>query len=272
MGVVERVLKEYNCRVRTRDIEEIKPRTSTEETAIDSKDEHRSADPAVWPRDVLPYTKYMREINEENLERIEKWRTGPVKLKNKLLVQTLTEIDLDLIQALTADDLINYDGHGGTEPILHIQNMNKALVMIFAKDCESRKLFSLLKHATVLKNWNLVSILINSLQNKKLSQKKFEKLTFYIRMLEHEDGGIFPLSWMLKDCEDSNLNVESEVASLRFCKLIEKLKEMKGIELEARVEEKCKQIVYSKAWDALRNGGIAFKMSKVRHDYLYLAL
>lgn len=143
---------------------------------------------------------------------------------------------------------------------------------MFSLDFETRRLFKLLKYAFIYKNYNLIHLLVRSLQTKKLSQRKLEKILYYKNVLENEEGGIFPLAWMLKDCEDSNLNIDSEMASLRFCKIIEKLKEMKNIEMDFEVREKNKQVLYAKLWDIARRSDIDLKISESRLEYFYLIL
>jgi len=269
MTLIRRVLKEFNCNIHPKHI-----KGHGENTA--SHAEKPVAEPGamdsliIWPEDFLPYTKYMCDQTEGNLDKIEYLWNKPLDMKSKRLVQILTQIDLDLIRAISADDLINYDGNESSRAISHIQNITKALMVIFSTDFNAKTLFKMLKHALLYKNYNLIYILIKSLQGKKISQRKLSKIAFYNDLMEKERDGIFPLAWMLKDCEDSNLNVESEVASLRFCKIIEKLKEMKAIEHDFRVEDKHRQMVYSKAWDTTRRTLNITEAPKRIYDYLYL--
>ncbi|ELA42669.1 uncharacterized protein VICG_00421 [Vittaforma corneae ATCC 50505] len=269
---LKRVLKEYNCKLDLKTITNHGKKTKIDERKEQIVSSLPISDAIVWPRDFLPYTKYLENQTESNLDRIERWRNAPLKLKNKKFVQALTRIDLDLIRALSADDLISFDGHSASKPILHIQNKNKALIAMFSLEFETKRLFKLLKYALIYKNYNLIHLLVRSLQTKKLSQRRLERILYYKKVLENEEGGIFPLAWMLKDCEDSNLNIDSEMASLRFCKIIEKLKEMKNIETDFEVSEKNKQTLYSKLWDIARKNDIDLNISEKRHEYLYLIL
>lgn len=228
-----------------------------------------SNDPVVWPENFLPYTKYMRKMSEKNLDKIERWKTDKL-LNDKRLVQTLTLIDLDLLRALTAEDLISYDGNDPSVSIQHIQNRDKLLIAVLSGDFETRRLFRFLKYALLYKNYNLIFLLLKALQTRKLSEKKVKKLLYYKNILDNQEDGIFPLAWMLKDCEDSNLNVESEVASLRFCKIIEKLKEMKNIEYDFEIKEKYKQMLYSKMWDESRKNEVEIRRNECSLENLYL--
>lgn len=130
----------------------------------------------------------------------------------------------------------------------------------------------MLKHAVSCKNYNLIEILVKSLQAKKLSDRRLNKVVYYKNMLDSQDGGIFPLDWMLKDCEDSNLNVSSEVASLRFCRIIEKLKQMKNIECEFVVKERHKQLLFSKLWGMASKVLVEGQESVGTYDNFYLVL
>lgn len=269
MNLIKRVLKEYKCSIDSKKVsisEDNSPKPGNQ-AQIESTS---MSDPLIWPKDFLPSTKYMDGATEAQLDKLERMKCKQLDMKSKKLVQVLTQIDLDLIQAIKAEDLINYNGHPETKSIQHVYNVGKGLTMMFCLNFEAKKLFKMLKLALLQRNYNLIHILVKSLQNKRLSFKKFAKVAYYKQILEKEEGGIFPLAWMLKDCEDSNLNVESEVASLRFCKIIEKLKDMKTIASISKVTEKQKQMIYSKLWETLREHRLENEASKIPHEYLYL--
>lgn len=267
MTNITRVLKEYNCDINEK---EIKEQLASSLSPVEVEKNDTFTDPTAWPEDFMPYTEYLENKTERNLERIENWKNNEFNFKSKKLVEILTQIDLDMVKALTAEDLVTYDGHTASKAVQHIQNEGKALVGFLSSTFDARELFKLLKYAVVYKNYNLIHILVKTLQSKELSSKKMEKIRYYKNILDNEEGGIFPLSWILKDCEDSNLNVESEVASIRFCKLVERLKEMKKIELDFKVSEKQKQIIYSKLWDVARTSAIELKTHKCSQTNLYL--
>lgn len=275
---INRILKEYNCEISLKEMKQhlsdIRRRNPENEQKISEREisSIMGLDPVIWPDNFLPYTKYMKNKTNRNMEKIERWAYEPLKLKTKKLVQILTQTDLDLIKILSAEDLISYDGNNGSRAVQHIQNKGKALIVLFSTEFRARTLFKMLKHAIIYKNYNLIHLLVKALQTKSLSRQKVQKVLHYKKLLDTVEGGIFPLGWMLKDCEDSNLNIESEVASLRFCKIIDKLKEMKKLEFNFKVREKGKQIVYSRMWNIVRRKESDLQTLKYQHENLYLVL
>lgn len=262
---IRMLLREYDADVCIKATKEAKNKPR------DIEPEHKT--PVSWPEDFLPFTKYMKNQSQSDLEKIEKISKRDLGMVgSKKLVNVITSIDLMLIRSLTADDLISYNGESCTIPISHIQNKNKALKVWLSKEIPCRKLFKMLKHAVSCKNYNLTEILVKSLQTKKLSGRKLGKVVYYKNMLNSQDGGIFPFDWLLRDCEDSNLNVSSEVASLRFCRIIEKLKQMKDIEYEFVIKEKHKQLLFSKFWEMANNSVVEYQMNASMSNNLYLIL
>lgn len=264
---LKQLLKEYNCEIHLK-----KAETSLKLQGTKPVSDKSHIYNIIWPVEFLPYTKYLKNSNEIYLDKVEKWILEPLNFKNKEWVEILTSIDMDLISNITADDLISYDGHFTTNPILHLQNKNKTLISLFSTEFETKRLFKLMKHALIYKNYNLIHLLVKASQNKKINEKKAKKIDFYKNILDNQEGGIFPLNWLLKDCEDSNLNIESEVASIRFCKVIERLKEMKKLEFNFKVKEKNKQKIYSKLWEIASRSTEGNEELKNNNDLLYLIL
>lgn len=247
MSIVDRILREYDGLI---DVNEIRDEKFVKEKVVVADAAGSRPDTMVWPEEFLPYTKYLENKSEKNLEKIEMWMDTPLNYKPKKFARIFTQIDLDLIRNVTAEDLVTFDGSSESKSIQHIQNESKALITILSKEFNVKQLFGILKYAELYKNYNLIHIAIKALQSKKLNEKSIQRMLYYKNILDSQEGGIFPFAWILKDCEDSNLNVESEVASMRFCKIIERLKEMKNLTYEFQVREKYKQIIYSKMWTA----------------------
>jgi hypothetical protein len=204
-----------------------------------------------WPVEFLPKTKYSEKNTEKYLEKKEKWQNFNIyTLKSKKFVKILTQIDLDLIKKIKAEDLVSYEGTSNNISLTHILNKNKSLQLLISSKLEKRQIFRMLKHALKFKNYNLLHILIKALQSLRLNMKNIEKVIYFKEFLEQQEDGIFPFEWMLKDCEDSNLNISSEVASLRFCKIIEKLKKMKNLTLDFKVSESNIHKMYLQLWQS----------------------
>lgn len=78
---LKRILKEYKCRL---DLKKIGYHGENK----DERYEHVSPLPStssaiIWPSDFLPYTKYLKDRTESNLDRIERWKNEPLKLKKQ---------------------------------------------------------------------------------------------------------------------------------------------------------------------------------------------
>ena len=201
----------------------------------------------------------------EEIDKIDEKTISPRKL-----AAILTSLDLLLIKEVTAADLIKYDGNTIPQSVSHIQNKNTGLFHWISITYDYKYIIKMLKRASVDKNYNLMNILIKAIQTKKLSNKKIEKLVFYKELLNNQDNGIVPFEWMLKDCEDSNVNVESDIASMRFCKIVEKLKEMKKMGPNGKVKETYKQFVYEKIWKNLEKTVLLNFKEENKYDGMYL--
>lgn len=206
----------------------------------------------VWPHDVLPQTNYTKKHNSFNLEKIEKISQKKVtEIKPEKLALKISWIDLSLIKNVVADDLVKYDGRIVPTPLLHIQNYNSGLFKWFVAELNFKYLKKMAEKSLELNNFNLLSVIIQAMQYMHLNPKEKEKIIHYKRILKVDERGIFPFDWVLKDCADSNINASSEIASLRFCKIIEKLQQMKKLEPVINIKEKDKQYVFGKVWKYL---------------------
>ncbi|KAL6121415.1 hypothetical protein NUSPORA_01674 [Nucleospora cyclopteri] len=222
-----------------------------------------------WSEDLLPATEFTKDRSMKNRVKVEEIRSSIVSLKKFL--KTCHTLDIELINNINASDLISYNGFNPTQNVKYIQNKNAGLLKYF-NTLKYKDIKKMLKHSELLKNYNLMNLLVQSFQTHSLSSRRIEKLKFYKEMLKKQDFGIIPMEWMLKDCADSNMNVESEVASIRFCKIIEKLNEMQSITLDYNVKEKDKHYVYTLIYQNIDN--ISYEVVKEDIDYknLYLNL
>lgn len=268
---LKHLFKEYNCSLNSK---QIKPITSEKKTENPVEIKLEIKQEPLWPEEFLPGTKYSVKTSENYLEMTEKWsKMTLVKEKSKKIVKILTKIDTILINAVKAEDLISYEGTSNSIAISHILNMNSSLQMYISTNFSKKKIFSMLKYALKYQNYNLIHILTKSLQSMKLSAHKIEKLIIFKDFLEKQNDGIFPFDWMLQDCEDSNLNITSEVASLRFCKIIDKLKSMKQIKYDFKVSEKNIHIMFSELWKTVKTSSGTTVYEETENDgNLFLVL
>ena len=258
MTNIEKILNKFNGKITyDKNISSNKNIITTNENSL------------LWKEDVLPVTNYIKNPTNKNLSKIEE--ISKIKnIKPKKLVEMITIIDLLLIKNVTPKDLIEYDGNKTIIPIEHIQNKNKGLLNWLNKDFDNSSIFKMLKYSLLKKNYNLINILLKSLQSRKLSNKEIEKMIYYKKILDQQESGIFPFDWILKDSEDSNVNVNSEIASMRFCKIIDKLNEMKKIEIEKTLREKHKQFIYGNIFSNINHTLEYFNIKESNALYLLL--
>lgn len=227
----------------------------------------------LWPVQFLPEITCFNDKSSKNLDYLETLsKKDLLSLKGRRLTALLSSIELLLFRNINAEDLIGFNGRLISQPLSHIQNYNKALVVWFIHDFETKKLLKILKYSAELKNYNLINITIKALQNKKLDRRQVNRISRYKALLNTQEKGIFPFEWLLKDCEDSNLNVDSEIASLRFCKIIEKLKDIKEVNFDFPLREKYKFIVFNKLWMVMQQNIARIENSALDENFIYLVL
>ena len=220
-----------------------------------------------WDNTILPETQFSKSKTLSDKAKAEE--SKHLKLSTKKLVKVIHAVTLEIIKKLTANDLIHYDGNNCTINTKHIINMNQGL-QNYLNTLNYKDLKKMAKEAELERDYNLIQMIVISMEGKRLTQKKLQEVIFYKSLLEKQDRGILPLDWMLKDCIDSNLNVESEVASIRFCTIIEKLNEMQALETTFNLKEKYKYFIFHTIFINLNNN--ICNETKITNDYKYLYL
>ncbi|KAI5168610.1 hypothetical protein PAEPH01_0276 [Pancytospora epiphaga] len=226
-----------------------------------------------WSTDILPATKYSIADDMKSLSKREELSKITIKnLKPGKLAMMIHCTDLLLIRNVSASDLVLYDGTYIPQSLSYILNKNTGILNWLGANVDTKYLFRMMTHAVLLKNYNLLHILIEASQRNKLDRKGLKKLMTYKCMCDRIDGGVFPFEWLLKDCADSNVNVASDIASMRFCKIVDCLKEMKEIVIPKNISEKQKYLVYANAWKYLHENVEKMEEFEGRFEKLYLLL
>lgn len=219
----------------------------------------------IWPETVLPPTTYTTNPNPMHQARIEQIaQLDALRIRKSKLAAFLFELNLAAINGITAADLIAYDPLKAQPPrsstpatpsnaIAHARNQNLGLLNWICAEFSPRAALRLAEQALVLKDYNTLAVTVQALQTMRLSRHQHERAAHFRRQLDAQSGGLFPFEWLLQDCAESNTNADSEIAALRFCKVIEKLKEMKQVPSAAPIPEKYKQLLLGKMWQHLQN-------------------
>lgn len=222
----------------------------------DKHDEPHSEEKTIdisWSPDVLPVESNADMDSAVYLAQLEDALTEAETLKKRKrkLVRLLHVLDIELIKQVTAKDLISYDGRTIPQRIAHLINKNTGLLNWISTEMSFSKLIRMMEHAVLLKSFNNLSVFVKAAQSKRLTSRRVKRLSTYKEHLDKMDGGIFPFEWMLKDAAESNINVTSEIAARRFCKIVEKLKEMKQIEPSFAIKERYRLQILSRIWSYL---------------------
>lgn len=219
------------------------------------EDTHAADSPPdlVWPEDILPPTEYTKRAGLRGRSRIEELGTAELSdIRPKRLALFLHCIDLLLIEQISAQDLMRYDGCCIPVSIAHAQNKNTGMLRWLSAEADFRYLRKMMAESTALQNYNMLNVLLRCAQGRPLKPREMARVVEYRAICDRTTGGIFPLEWLLKDCADSNVNVSSEIASMRFCQIVVRLKEMRGTTPPQQLRERHKQLVYGRIWAHLR--------------------
>lgn len=258
----------FEIKLQKQKIEKIKP---NKKEKVDNK--NNEVDPTeAWDSKILPPTEYTKTNSLKNKQKIEELQK--TEISTRKLVKIMHATDIEILKRMDANDLIKYDGSNKTQNIVYMINKNTGTQNIF-NSLSFSDLKKAAKECELLKNYNLIFMIVNAMQTKELTDKDVETVTFYKKLidgdLEQSTLSILPFPWILKDCADSNCNVKSTVASIRFCKIVEKLNQMQAIESQFEPKEKHRQIIYSKIYVNLyKNKEVE---EEIVHDsYLYLVI
>ncbi len=208
--------------------------------------------PLKWPIEFLPQTSFIKEESRQNDSIIEDIAHKDYKASK--IISILHSLTIELLREVNAKDLVQYDGYKKTQHVQYLLNFNNGIIKWF-NTFEWSDIKKLVKNAELCEDFNLINLLLSTMkQYQNLSSKRLEFILFYKKLMESvERKKIVPLEWMLKDCADSNVNVDSEIASMRFCKIIDRLKEMKEIEIDYKLTEKYRHFAYHNIWQNSKN-------------------
>lgn len=268
---LEKLYEYFDIKLEKQNIEAEKEAEITEKDSEDTEKDTL----ATWDKSILPETEYTKDKKLKNQQKNEE--ICKMDISNKKLTRIMHATDIQLLNNVHANDLIKYNGSNKTQNVTYMVNKNIGEQNMLNK-MTFKELKAVAKECEILKNYNLIYMVVNSMQIKNLSDKEVETVKFYKKLidgeLEESTMSILPFNWILKDCADSNCNVESTVASIRFCKIIEKLNQMQSIESSFELKEKHKHFLYAKIYENMNKKQQAEqKEEKITHsNCLYLVI
>lgn len=259
MGITSNILEHFKLKSEVK-LNEIQEEENNEEEVDENNEEEKSF---IWDENILPLTDYLKNQTRANKCKIEE--ISNLNYKPSKIISIAHAITLELLKKLSARDLIEYDGKKKSLNITYLINFNKGLINYLGKDAKFKILKKMAKNSELCKDYNLVNIIQIVMRQFRLSKKKLELVKFYKDLIENgvPEGYVLPFEWMIKDCADSNVNVDSEIASMRFCKIIDKVNEMKAIEYEFILKEKHRQFLFGKIFENLEKKHLKPKTKKL---------
>ncbi len=154
-------------------------------------------------------------------------------LSPRKLASLLTSLDIYFILQINPKELVEYDGKN---KMTHIKEKNAGLTNYFSSlmDSSTHDYFlRVMRHLKRLRNLNSLECLSKAFKTQRLKKRDLSRLSrleedisSYFTLRHNYDYPllvIYPFDLFLKDVEDSNLNLNSEDASRRFCHLMEML-------------------------------------------------
>ncbi|EOB14686.1 hypothetical protein NBO_18g0013 [Nosema bombycis CQ1] len=213
-------------------------------------EETKDLNETYWSHTVLPDSFYLFNIKRGNKLEYYKYKackseeSNLFDIKPRKLARLLTDLDILLIMKINPSELVDYDGVFRENEHLNLnymKNKNRGLINFLSSLMKNSKthryLLKVMKHLKNLKNLNSLECFSKAFRNQRLKTEELSHLSaieedintyFVLRQTVdcyHEKGFefIYPFDLFLKDVEDSNLNINQEDASMRFCRLMEML-------------------------------------------------
>jgi len=261
--------------------------------------EEESEAPVMWDEKDLPRTWYQVQFVDGSNKRKYIKRMAHAEsmdvyhITPKRLSKALTSIDLQLLKKITPNDLVGYDGSEGSElnSIKQIRLKNEGLMNFVAHELSTKRnydyFFKVLEYLEKIRNFNSIHCITRAFQMQKLDLKRLGKLSVYVKAsLSYFDmrqvldeltaDDVFlvcPIDVYIKDVEESNKNRGSEVASMRFCRLVEILIRLQDQQHDVGISHRIEHFLFSKFWKYARKNSILYIQDDVmKYDGQFLLL
>ncbi|KAG0440547.1 Bud site selection protein 5 [Dictyocoela muelleri] len=187
-----------------------------------------------WDPSSFPISEY----HDNDLKVLEKYSEFSIYNKLSKSAKVLTLIDISILKKINSFELTRY----GKEDCVNINiliNKNKKLKHFVAQEISKKEkridfFFRLAKKLKKMRNFNSMSCIIEGIRMSRLSNRNFKKISdlyestsnyFVLRELvkictESSEFIIPPMDIVLTDIAESNIISDSEVANMKFFKII----------------------------------------------------
>lgn len=217
--------------------------------------------PKIWDSSKSPLSSYQKKYLKKKSTELKIKMENAEKLtfdniKPSILASALTRLDINYLKGIHVSELYDFGKKdclginawlkfNNTVQNMVIKNMNPAYFIAVAEELENYQ------------NYNTLNSVITALKNAKLDQKMYKKMAKlvqcdnYFIMREkidklENDFAIVPVNLFLKDIEECNKNLESEIASKRFIKQLDFFVSMQGNKFKSkhRLKRKIEHFLY----------------------------
>ncbi|CAD25559.2 hypothetical protein [Encephalitozoon cuniculi GB-M1] len=252
-----------------------------------------------WNADILPRSWYQEQICSGRKEKryISKARKAESRdiyhMTPRKLSKALTSIDLSILRKISPSELVDYDGPGNSRcrNIRHMRSKNTGLTNFISYELlrgrNYRYFFRLLRHLEKVGNYNSFYCVVKAFQMQRLDLKRLntlsgymEKSTSYFNMRQvlddlaaNEAFLICPMDVYIRDVEESNRTRNNEIASMRFCRLVEILIKLQNQTLDATISHADEHFLLSKFWHHIQKDSVSDRRPDARrHDGQFLLI
>lgn len=217
------------------------------------------------PYEAIRNGKNMRKIayKMEVAERADMYRIRPSEVS-----RILTHIDLRLYRNVHPLELVMYDGSADSDrkckTLSSIMAKNSALTSLVCGEMGAhsnfRYFYRLAAELLRTKNYNSFECVVSGIRAVALTKRQLVKLTALVgnsgrheetRRNIHEGLSrhqlfVPALQTILKDIQESNLNTDNEMASMRFCKVVELFVYVQNLDPRFKVRSKHEHLIIHK--------------------------
>lgn len=252
----------------------------------------------VWSADILPHSWYQEQLScrrrgKRYMEKIRKAEARDIyHISPRRLSRALTSLDLAILRRITPNELVEHDGAGSRcRNIRHMRSKNAGLTSFVAQELARTGnygyFFRVLRHLERAGNYNSFYCVVQALQMQRLDLKRLRMLSGHVErgtsyfdmrqvldeLTASEAFLICPMDVYIKDVEESNRTRNNEVASMRFCRLVEILIKLQNQALDEGISHSDEHFLLSRIWGHLQSGAAPPRQAgSKKHDGQFLLI
>lgn len=213
--------------------------------------------------------KYRRKNSKKYKYKMEKAEILNIyRIKPSKIARILTYIDLKLYKHIDSMELVNYKGLNNArevcETFFRFKSKNLGLRSMVSEEISLSKNFyffyRVCKELLKLNNYNSLDLVVSGIRACVLKKKHlfkiidlvyacslYENYRIMLRQKMQENQFVIPrFDMILKDIQESNLVEESEIISIKFCKVVEVFAYVQSLELGLKIKNMYEHFIVNK--------------------------